>query len=138
MVMLMARQLQAQYHDILVETDLQTTPGQPVPPIIDGYRPDIYAYNGVNNFYLIGEAKTRTGLNLEHTYIQISSFACYLEAKHQGTFVLGICGEKADSAKTLLRFLRKKLSLTKTILRVFDGCDYWELDKTDGVQWHLS
>ncbi len=138
LVLLMAYQLQFQYPNILVETDLQMEPGESVPRIINGHRPDIYAYSKDKSFCIIGEAKTGTDLDNKHTHAQITSFTRHLEAKYQGIFVLGISGRKADRAKTLLRFLCKEQGLAKTSLRVFDGCDYWTLDKKEGVQWHLS
>lgn len=137
LVILMAHELQAQYPDIVMETDLQIEPGEPVPRIINAHRPDIYAYNKESNFCMIGEAKI-TNLNHKHTYIQITSFVSYLETKHQSIFILGVSGEKADEARTLLRFIHKELGLAKTNLQVFDGCDYWTLDRKEGMRWHLS
>ena len=138
LVMLMAWKLQARHSNVLVEIDAQMHPGETVPRIINGRRPDIFAYTKDAKFFVIGEAKTVAGLDNKHTYTQMASFVGYLEAMHQGTFVLGISGEKANSAKTMLRFLRKELSLTKTSLQVFDGCDFWTLDKREGVLWHLG
>lgn len=136
--MLMARQLQAQHPDILLQTDLQIKPGESVPRLINGHRPDIYAYRKDGSFCLIGEAKTVAGLDNKHTYTQMVSFVRYLEDNYQGILILGVSGEKANRAKTLLRFIHQKLGLAKTSLQVFDGCDYWILDKKEGMQWHLS
>ena len=137
-VILMARELQEQCPDVLMETDLQMRPGDPVPPIIGKHRPDIYAYRKDASFYLVGEVKIARDLENKHTYSQLTSFTQHLESKLSGCFVLGIPGEKADRAKTILRFLRQGLNLSKVDLKIFDGCDYWILDKKEGIKWHLS
>ncbi len=138
LVMLMACELRTLYPNIVMTTDVQMKPGEPIPPVIDGHRPDIYAHYKDESFCLIGEAKTVCDLENKHTYSQITSFVQHLESRLSGCFILGISGEKADRAKTLLRFIHKKLGLLKTSLQVFDGCDYWTLDRKEGMRWHLS
>lgn len=138
LVMLMACQLQYQYPDIVMQIDMQIMPGDHVPRLINKHRPDIYAYRKDGSFYLIGEAKTAHDLDNKHTHSQLTSFTQYLESKPSGCFVLAVSGEKADRAKTILRFIRQELNLSKIDLQVFDGCDCWALDNKEGVQWHLS
>jgi len=137
-IALMACGLQIRYPNLMLETDLQIRPGDPVPQIIDGHRPDICARDNAKQFFLIGEAKTDAHLYHRHTHAQITSFVRHLESKRSGVFVLGVIGAKSDGAKTLLRFIHSELGLVNTSLQVFDGCDYWTLDKQGGIQWHLS
>lgn len=137
LVTLMARKLTLQYPDVVMETDLQTHPGEAVPRIINGHRPDIYAYLKDGDFCLVGEAKTMAGLDNDHTYSQVTSFVSYLETKSRGIFVLGVLGEKANKAKTLLRFIACELEIATTTMQVFDGLDFWKLDKENEYQWHL-
>ena len=138
LVVLMADGLRAKYPGAVIETDLQERPGDPVPPPIDGRRPDIYAHDKKKKLYVIGEAKTAADLDNKHTHAQIAAFVRYLEARGAGVFVLGVWGAKSDRAKTLLRFANIELELTTTRLQVFDGCDYWLLDPKGGIQWRLS
>lgn len=138
LIVSMARKLIAQYPDFAMNTDLQMRPGEAMPPMVNEYRPDIYAYNKGKSYCIIGEAKTVPDLENNHTHLQMKSFLHHLESMPEGIFILGVSGEKADRAKTLLRFLFNDLALATTKLQVFDGCDYWTLDEKGGVLWHLS
>ena len=136
LVELMACNLQERYPNAVIETDLQISPGDPVPQIINSHRPDIYAYDKAEKICVIGEAKV-AGLTSPHTQAQITSFVHHLEEMRSGIFILGAFGAKSNEAKTLLRFTRRRLELVNTRLQVFDGCDYWTLDNQGGKLWHL-
>lgn len=138
LVTLMARRLALHYPNVAMENDLQTHPGESVPRIINGHRPDIYAYLKGGDFCIIGEAKTMAGLDNNHTYSQMISFVSYLETISKGIFVLGVSGEKSSRAKTLLRFVAHELRIVSTTAQVFDGLDFWTLDKENKPKWHLS
>lgn len=122
----------------IITTDIQDRPGDPIPDLIDGFRPDIYAENGDRKSYIVGEAKTAQDLENTHSNSQLCSFANYLEDKEIGTLLLGISGEKADRAKTLLRFLYRELNITHTKFQIFDGLDFWTLNGKDENQWLLD
>ncbi|MDA8008844.1 MAG: hypothetical protein MPK75_03890 [Alphaproteobacteria bacterium] len=137
LVKLIALDLQERYPNAVIKADLQMKPGDPVPRIVNNYRPDVYAHDKAENFCIIGEAKA-SGLGSKHTHAQITSFILHLEEKRSGVFILGAFGAKSNEAKTLLRFVRRELGLVNTSLQVFDGCDYWTLDSQGGKLWHLS
>ena len=118
--------------------DVQQKPGDEVPPVINGFRPDVYARNESGSSVVIAEAKTDNDLMNKHTDNQIESFVNYLEQRKNGFFILSVTGYGANSAKTLLRFVRQATHITGTVIGVFDGCDFWLLDSSDGVTWHLS
>lgn len=118
--------------------DVQQKPGGPVPPLIDGFRPDVYASEDSNRSIVIAEAKTDGDLNNRHTHKQIECFLNYLERRKNGFFVLSVTGCRADSARTLLRFIRQVTHVTSTAITVFDGCDFWLLDSSNGATWDLS
>ncbi len=138
LVVRLVNELESRYPRILIVSDVQQNPGDPVPPVIDGFRPDVYA-SQPNNFHLtiIAEAKTDGDLDNQHTHNQLLAFINHLERKGEGLFVLSVTGRVADKAKTLLRFLCQMNHVSITTLAIFDGCDFWKLPPKSGVIWHL-
>ena len=134
---MMASSLQERYPNAVIDTDLQISPGDPVPQIINNHRPDVYAYDKAENICVIGEVKV-AGLMSKHTQAQITSFVRYLEERRSGVLIVGAFGAKSNGAKTLLRFARRELEPANTSFQVFDGCYYWTLDNQGGKLWHLS
>lgn len=135
MVLLMVKSLQERYIDISVSSDIQNHSGNNyVPPIINGHRPDIIAFH--NQKILIGEAKTSKDLESKRSEVQIRAFIKSAEQKGS-SFVLGVYGQSANHAKTILRFMSRELKVTKCQLEVFDGLDYWALSLNGEKPWHL-
>lgn len=130
--------LTARHPEILVTADLQAAPGDAVPPLIDGFRPDIYAQLPNTGSIVIAEAKTRYDIFNNHTENQARTFLKYLDRKVNGRFILCASGRGADHAKTLLRFLVRNNKPRAVRVQVFDGCDFWTLDSGNGVLWHLD
>ena len=133
-----AKALESRCPRISIITDVQQTPGDAVPPVIDGYRPDVYARKMPANDIVIAEAKTDGDIDNTHTHNQIKSFLTYLERNGNGFFVLSVTGYGANRAKTLLRFIYRDTFVTSTEIAVFDGCDFWILDPTGAIIWRLS
>ncbi|MCY4129812.1 MAG: hypothetical protein OXG15_11330, partial [Gammaproteobacteria bacterium] len=73
-----------------------------------------------------------------HTRSQIRSFIAHLDHTQGSRFILATTGQGANSAKTLLRFMRMELGQPKTRIQVFDSCDFWTLDSKTGVLWLLD
>lgn len=138
LVIQVAKALESRYPRITIITDIQESPGDPIPPVIVGYRPDLYARITVENSTVIAEAKTDNDLEKTHTYNQIETFMTHLEQKCFGLFVLSVSGCRADRAKTLLRFMRRRAQANRTQIAVFDGCDFWKLDPIGYITWRLS
>ncbi len=131
--------LEARYPKISLVSDLQTTPGDPVPPVIDGFRPDVCGCTPSGSVSIIVEAKTDDDLDNNHTRNQIISFINYLEKNKDGLFILSVTGCRADLAKTLMRFVLLDMEITSTQTMVFDSLDFWCYMATNGdFQWHLS
>ena len=132
----MVESLHRRYQDIQVESDIQKYVGDSVPPIIDGYRPDIFAHRG--EVTLICEAKTMNDIEYidkrNRSIAQVTTFIQYLD-KRQGHFILGSYGH--DRAKTVLRFISEQWEVKKCKLEVFDGLDYWALRPEERYSWHL-
>lgn len=138
MVIEVVKALEARCPLMSIIVDVQHKPGEEVPPLIYGFRPDVYARKDTDNSLVIAEAKTDNDLKNKHTDNQIESFINYLERRKDGVFVLSVTGCGANRAKTLLRFVRQGMHITSTTIALFDGCDFWLLDSSDGVTWHLS
>lgn len=121
-----------------ISADIQASPGDPVPPLIDGFRPDIYAWLPQTGLLIIAEAKTRRDIWNTHTRSQARSFIAHIERAGGGQFILCARGHNADRAKTVLRFLMGEVRPSKVSAQVFDGRDFWTLDAGSGVLWHLD
>ena len=138
LVIQVVAELEGRYPRISVVSDLQKKPGDPVPPMIDGFRPDVYAKLPANlSASIIAEAKTDKDIDKSHTYSQITAFINYLERRSSGSFILATTGHGADLAKTTLQFLYHNVRSANTKLSVYDGCDLWSLDSISGATWHL-
>ncbi|MCY4611964.1 MAG: hypothetical protein OXC38_09745 [Gammaproteobacteria bacterium] len=135
LVLQVAEKLKSLDPQIRVLTDVQDAPGDEVPPLINGFRPDIYVRRESNGSVIIAEAKT-DDLDYQHTHEQIVSFINYLEKRENGVLVLAATGQNADHAKTVLRFICKKTRVFKTNIMVFDTLDLWLLDSHQ-VTWDL-
>ena len=133
-----AKALEARCPRLSIITDVQQAPGDAVPPLIDGYRPDVYARKTPTNELVIAEAKTDGDIDRTHTHNQIVSFLTYLERNGNGLFILSVTGHRANHAKTLLRFIYRDRPVKSTDIAVFDGYDFWLLNPTGGMGWHLS
>ena len=133
-----ARALALTYPHICMVTDLQQRPGDAVPPIVGGYRPDVYAGKTSTNPIVIAEAKTDKALAKAHTHNQIRSFIQYLDEERHGLFILSVTGCGANRGKTLLRFMRLETQATSVNISIFDGLDFWWLDPAGNITWHLS
>ncbi len=132
--------LEARYPGISLVNDVQECVGDPIPPVINRFRPDIYGGDKSGNLFIIAEAKTGVDLDRNHTDAQINAFLDYLEQKEKGIFVLAVTGYHVDRAKTLLRFKHMSKNIQQTRLMVFDTLDFWclDFDKTGIYRWLLT
>ena len=126
-----------------VTTDLLNVPGDPVPPLIGGHRPDIIARCTIAcRRLVIAEAKTDGDIDNRHTRSQIDAFVDYLDAMTTdtgiGTFILAVNGHVAASASTLLRFSCRQRVSSRLHIKLFDGLDFWTLGPLGALPWRLS
>ena len=136
-----ARAIQQRDPSLRVTTDLSAAPGDPVPPQIGGYRPDIIAQCWARPFRLvIAEAKTDGDIDNRHTRHQIEAFVGHLAdiPDGNGTFVLAVSGRVADTARGLLRFACRDRVSCSLRVRLFDGLDFWTLGPPGAPSWRLS
>lgn len=139
LVMLVVARIESKYPGLSVVSDRQQLPGDPVPPLIGGFRPDVYATVTLADSVsiIIAEAKTNADIRTDHSERQVLAFIRHLEQNKSGRFILAATGWGADHAKTILRFIREANQISCTALMVFDGCDLWELDSQGKTIWRL-
>ena len=136
-----ARALRQRDPGLHITTDLAATPGDPVPPQIGGYRPDIIAQRPTQPIRLvIAEAKTDGDVDNRHTRQQIEAFVSHLAdmPRGDGTFVLAVSGRVADTARAVLRFACRDRVSCRLIVSLFDGLDFWTLGPPGAPSWRLS
>lgn len=138
LVLQLSEALAARHPGICTVVDVQAAPGDAVPPMFSGHRPDLYARLPNSAALIIGEAKTPRDIDNEHTRSQIRSFIAHLDHTQGSRLILATTGKGANSAKTLLRFMQMEDGQSKTRIQVFDTCDFWTFDSQTGVLWLLD
>ena len=136
-----AQAIQKRHPTTRVTTDVSAAPGDPVPPLIRGYRPDIFARSlPPCRELVIAEAKTDGDVDNQHTRSQIAAFVDHLYAMPYGTgtFVLAVHGQVADNARGLLRFACRERVSSRLHIKLFDGLDFWALGPNGAPPWRLS
>ena len=128
--------LENRYPEMTLITDIQNAPGDPIPPLIASFRPDVYGQVSWEGTVLLAEAKTDDDLDNQHSWNQIAAFINHLSGKANSSFVLSLTGRRADRGRTTLRLLAQELRPVLTQLEVYDGIDFWYLDSSR-VTWHL-
>ena len=126
---------------VRILSDFTDSPGDPLPPLIGGFRPDIVALcNAACLLHFIAEAKTDGDINNRHTRNQISAFVNHLETLPSGTgvFILAVNGEVADTARSVLRFACRPYVSPRLHVKLFDGLDFWTLGPLGTPLWRLS
>ena len=138
LIRLAASALEKRFPSIVITMDLQRYPGDELPPLIGGFRPDMYGQVAQTNMIVIGEAKTDYDIDQRHSHLQIKEFISHLaRGQRQNMFVLSVTGAGANRAKTLLRFMCSELEVTSVIIEVFDSYDFWRFDQKGGMKWNL-
>ena len=131
--------IQKRHPTVRVTTDLLEEPGDPTPPIVGGYRPDIVARCAAC-LLVIAEAKTDGDIDNHHTRSQINAFLSHLRAMPSGSgiFILVVNGHMAATARTVLRFVCRHYVSSRLHIKLFDGLDFWTLGPIGAPLWHLS
>ena len=135
-----ASAIQQRHQSVRVTIDLLGDPGDPVPPLIGGYRPDIVAYSNAGGLkFFIAEAKTDGDIDNHHTWNQINAFVNHLAALASGTgvFILAVNGQVADIARSLLCFACRQYVSSRLHIKLFDGLDFWSLGPFGAPLWRL-
>jgi hypothetical protein len=91
--------------------DLQYKNPTDVPPLINGYRPDIFVDNSYPHKSIIGEAKTRNDLEQRHTEEQLTAFLVYCSRSADTSIMLAVPWDTVRLAKAILQRINKKNNL---------------------------
>ena len=104
--------------DMSILLDTPETLRQQLPPIINSYRPDVFASRPAGGGVFIGEAKTATDLETPHSIRQIKTFLKYLSGKDEPVFVIATSWDMGRCAKSLVISLQEEVSAEKVLLEI--------------------
>jgi hypothetical protein len=108
-------------HNALILHDLPGAIGCEKPPMIEGFRPDLYATTyGALQAVLIGEAKTANDLETAHSREQYRAYARYLAASTRSTLILAVPWQLRVRAKTLIRLAVEEAGAPNIVRIVID------------------
>ncbi len=82
------------------------------PNRIDGFVPDVYAFDAPLTTVIIGEAKTRDDLETEHSRNQISAYLKHLCHHHTGILILAVPWQAKRRASAIVEALRAQTGAT--------------------------
>jgi len=109
--------------DILVRDDAVRPLRGERPPMLAGFMPDVYATDVPTTKTLVGEAKTETDLETEHSRAQIAAFLEYLAYTPGGFFVLAVPVGVKPRARWVLRELGRSLGENAPQTEVIDDSE---------------
>ena len=109
----------------LVLHDLPSAIGSEKPPMIGGFRPDLYASHGPLHHVIIGEAKTARDLDTAHSREQYRAYARHLACCAHPTLILAVPWPLRVRAKTLIRLAVEEAGAPAIGQVVID--EAWEL-----------
>ncbi len=138
MVQVLVMELTTLLPNLTFIVDVQEMPGDTVPPLLGGFRPDVVGVGKDIQIEAVAEAKTDFDLESPRSHAQIFAFLDYLESLQAGLFVLAVTGGRADRAKTMLRFLYSHSQIANVKVSIFDGQDFWILEPKGCMKWHLG
>lgn len=87
--------------------DLSSVIGAEKPNRIDGFVPDVYAFDAPRTTTIIGEAKTKEDLETERSKKQIAAFLSHLHYQDTGIFIMAVPWQVKRRAQTIVSILQK-------------------------------
>ncbi|MFC1584004.1 hypothetical protein ACFL5V_00505 [Fibrobacterota bacterium] len=104
-----------------VITDLPDDLSKFRPPILFDYIPDIYAEDYGGCGIIVGEAKTGSDLETQHTYRQIHAFLQWCSSQKKATFVLAVPWDLTRAAAWILNRIKNDVGANKVKTIILDG-----------------
>jgi len=97
------------------------------PKIINGYRPDVFAFGHKNNPIIIGEAKSPGDIENIHTNNQLYSFLNYLVKYDPSYLIFSTRWDKVNLSKNNIKYIlgEIKSEFTPEIITLDDQGDVW-------------
>lgn len=83
---------------------------QNLPPLINGYRPDLFV-NNMPSFSIIGEAKTSWDIERPHTQEQLTAFMRYCSGQANTLLILAVPWDMVRLMKELIRNIKRKAGM---------------------------
>ena len=80
------------------------------PPILNGFVPDVFAYDVPTTITIIGEAKTSADLETDRSRAQIRTFVEFLRWRAKSTFILAVPFGLIGPARTIISSVHKDTS----------------------------
>lgn len=96
-------------YSLIVIHDIVQHIGEKKPPRIEGYSPDVFAYDVPLTTTIIGEAKTPGDLETLHSRDQLRAFAEYLVTRPNGILIVSVTFSIVPSARRVLKNILRRL-----------------------------
>lgn len=94
------------------------------PPEIEGFIPDVYATLLKEDIVIIGEAKTVRDLESRHSKRQLEAFLKHCFNKRKAILIIAVPWDLVNSAKSLIRFLKKKSNTESVTVKFLELLPY--------------
>ena len=107
-------------NSVAIIHDLPGRIGCDKPPKIGQFRPDVYAIDAPLTRTIIGEAKTQSDLETNHTATQFRAFMSFLRLQPNPVFILAVPWQVRVLARTLLLAVQRELHASSVLLVVLD------------------
>lgn len=101
--------------------DVPEHPPQKKPPNIRGYVPDILALNTTRYACVIGEAKTATDVDNEHTVQQLLAFLGKCAEHENSLLVMAVPWHVVRLARWVMAYCKRQACLPSIETKVIDG-----------------
>jgi hypothetical protein len=102
----------AQIAGLGVVNDLSSSLHAEKPGRIDGFVPDVYAFDAPLTTIIIGEAKTQGDLETDRSRKQITAYLSFLAHQQTGIFILAVPWHARRRASALVEALRGETRAT--------------------------
>jgi hypothetical protein len=107
-------------YSLTITHDLPKLIKEEKPPMIGGFRPDLYGSDVPKTTVVVGEAKTALDLETEHSLSQYNAFLNYLIGQPGATFVISVEWNAVAAARRVFGNIKKRLPANSVNIIVID------------------
>lgn len=112
LVQVIIRYIGREHAQLGIVNDLSSPLHAEKPNRIDGFVPDVYAFDAPLTTVIIGEAKTQDDLETEHSRKQITAFLSFLCLQKTGILILAVPWHLRRRATAIIETLRAETGAT--------------------------